>query len=72
MVSNNPTPGGPSEKSLAKERMWQGGITFLIGAIATASTILALGVVWYLTIIATVAGLGWFLTGLGWYYTAQK
>lgn len=72
MVSSQPTPGGPSEKSLAFDKIWQGGLTFLIGLISTATTILAFGVVWYLTIIIMLAGLGWFLTGVGWYYNARQ
>lgn|GEM_PF-4423723 len=72
MSSNKPWLNGPSKKEQAKERMWQGGLAFLMGLISTAGLFLLLGIVWSWTVIIGVGGLFWFLTGAVTYYTGVE
>ena len=69
MSTRKPWLEGPTAKDRAHEKMRQGGLVCLIGVIATAGTYFLFGIVWFLTVIAAVAGFFWFATGLITYYT---
>lgn len=63
---------GPTPEDRAKDRMWQGGICFLIGALSTGGSYMALGMIWMGTVILTIAGLFWFLVGLVTHFTGYE
>jgi hypothetical protein len=72
MASNKSWLEGPSAKERAVSKMWQGGPLFLIGTIGTVGTHYLLGIVWIWTVLAGLAGLFWFMTGLITYYTGVE
>ena len=71
-MNKKPWLDGPTAKDRARDKIWQGSIVLLIGAIGTLGTYLALGIVWMVTVIAVVCGLFWLLTGLVTYYTGVE
>ena len=58
---------GPTVRDHAREAMFQGGIILAIGIVSALMTGYFLGVVWLLSIITAIAGIGRLLYGLFYY-----
>jgi hypothetical protein len=64
MPSNKPILDGYTPQERAKSKVWQGAMTFALGASVSAVTWFCYGFVWWGTIALAVGGFFWSLTGL--------